>query len=226
MKSYKMIANVTLEGYLMKLRGNSTYSKTLVYSAVFGALAIVLARLVVPLPFGNPNLGSTPVIVAAVLCPWPVGFIVGIIKGIGASLWTGVWYVELPAGVGDALMAALAYKLSKKIKAEYSVVAGQLSRYVFSSGAVALFMALMLASGAATPDMTAAFSNISQRLSESLPVLSFLTKNPGFLTFFAITWITISYPSITLSIIANTVAAILIVGILKRKFLSWLAPIP
>jgi hypothetical protein len=74
--------------------------------------------------------------------------------------------------------------------------------------------------------MTAAFSNISQRLSESLPVLSFLTKNPGFLTFFAITWITISYPSITLSIIANTVAAILIVEILKRKFLSWLAPIP
>ncbi len=193
-------------------------SKILVYSVVFGALALVMTPVIVPLPFGNPNLGSTPVIVAAVLCPWPVGFIVGIIKGIGASLWSGIWYTELPAGVGDALMAAFAYRLSKKIKAEYAVVAGQLSRYIFTSGAVALFMALMLVSGAATPDMTVAFSGISQRLSASMPVLSFLTENPGFLAFFAMIWITVTYPSVTLSIIANTVVALLAVIILKRKF--------
>ncbi|KYK31428.1 MAG: hypothetical protein AYK19_03965 [Theionarchaea archaeon DG-70-1] len=192
-------------------------SRIIAYSGIFGALAIVMTRLVVPLHFGNPNLGSTPVIVAAVVCPWPVGFIVGIIKGIGVSLWTGVWYIELPAGVGDALMAAFAYKLSKKIKAEYAVVAGQFSRYIFTSGMIALFIALMLASGGATPDITAVFTSLSQRLSESMPALAFLSENPGFFAFFAIIWIAISFPAVTLSIIANVIVAFVVVKVLGRR---------
>jgi hypothetical protein len=192
-------------------------SKIIAYSGVFGALAIVMTRLVVPLHFGNPNLGSTPVIIAAVLCPWPVGFIVGIIKGIGVSLWTGVWYIELPAGVGDALMAALAYKLSKKIQAKYAVLVGQFSRYILTSGMIALFIALMLASGGATPEITSVFSSLSERLAESMPALSFLTENPGFFGFFAILWIAISFPAVTLSIIANAFVAFVVVAVLEKK---------
>jgi hypothetical protein len=194
--------------------------KIITYSVIFSILAIILTKLFIPLFIGNPNLGSTPVVLAAVLCPWPVGIIVGIIKGIGASLWTGKWYVEFPAGVGDALMAAFTYRLSKKIKAEYAVVTGQISRYIFTSGMVALFIALMITSRWATPTINTLFSVLSQRLSNSLPALSFLTNNPGFLASFAIAWIDTSFPAVTLSIIANAIVAFVIIKILGKRLSS------
>jgi len=194
--------------------------KIIMYSVIFGVLAIILTKLFVPLFIGNPNLGSTPVVLAAVLCPWPVGIIVGIIKGIGASIWTGKWYVEFPAGVGDALMAAFTYRLSRKIKAEYAVVVGQLSRYIFTSGAVALFIASMVTSGWASSIINALFSSLSQRLIESLPALAFLAENPGFLASFAIVWIDTSFPAVTLSIVANAIVAFVIIKILGKKLSS------
>lgn len=194
--------------------------KIIMYSVIFGVLAIILTKLFVPLFIGNPNLGSTPVVLAAVLCPWPVGIIVGIIKGIGASIWTGKWYVEFPAGVGDALMAAFTYRLSRTFKAEHAVVAGQLSRYICTSGAVALFIALMVTSGWTSPVINALFSSLSQRLTESLPALSFLAENPGFLASFAIVWIDTSFPAVTLSIVANAIVAFVIIKILGKRLSS------
>jgi thiamine transporter ThiT len=49
----------------------------------------------IQLPFGNPNFGSTPVMLAAVFLPWPVGVITGIIKGIGVSIWTGKVFARI-----------------------------------------------------------------------------------------------------------------------------------
>ncbi|MCP8311039.1 MAG: hypothetical protein L6N94_06040 [Candidatus Methylarchaceae archaeon HK01M] len=192
-------------------------SKIVVYSVIFGVLAVILTMVFLPLPIGNPNLGSTPVVIAAVLYPWPVGIIVGIIKGIGASLWTGKWYVELPGGVGDALMAVFAYKLSKRMKIRNAVIGGQLSRYIFTSGAVALLIASMISLGVATPDITNLYLDLSRRLHESAPIFSFLTENPGFLSIFSLVWIGISFPAITLSIALNTIVALSIVIIIEKK---------
>ncbi|MEM3365573.1 MAG: hypothetical protein QXM93_04035, partial [Candidatus Methanomethyliaceae archaeon] len=59
------------------------------YIAVLGALSIIMSSIKVSFPLGNPNLGSTPVSLSAVLSGGFAGFLVGIIKGLGVSLWTG-----------------------------------------------------------------------------------------------------------------------------------------
>ena len=117
-------------------------------SALFGAMAIFFTNLWIPMFFGNPNLGSTPVILAGVLCPLPVGVAAGIIKGVGASLWTGQALIEMPAGIGDALMAAFANYLARRWKRIYAVIVGQFSRYLFTSGMIALNIGFMTSLGA------------------------------------------------------------------------------
>jgi ABC-type Co2+ transport system permease subunit len=44
----------------------------------------------------------------------------------------------MSAGVGDSFMAIFTNKLSKRINVLYSVIIGQISRYLFTSGMVAL----------------------------------------------------------------------------------------
>jgi hypothetical protein len=98
----------------------------------------------VPMHFGNPNLGSTPVSVSAVLFTPGISFATGILKGIGASLWTGQPYIEMAAGIGDACMALCTYALSKRMKAHYAIVTGQLTRYIFTSGLIALSVSIFV----------------------------------------------------------------------------------
>ena len=49
-------------------------------------MAIVVTMFEIRLPFGNPNFSSTPVTLAAVFLPWPVGVITGIIFNASASV--------------------------------------------------------------------------------------------------------------------------------------------
>ncbi|MCD6529635.1 hypothetical protein J7L06_05055 [Candidatus Bathyarchaeota archaeon] len=190
-----------------------TKSKIAALSAMFGALAIVFTQLWIPLYFGNPNLGSTPVTLAGILCPLPVGIAAGIIKGIGASLWTGQPFIEMPAGIGDALMAALANRLSRRWgkRARVAVVA-QLSRYVFTSGMIALYIGVIVSLGSAGPE-AAVFQALLKRFPWFAQSMSFL---PASIADVLIVWIAI-FPAVTLSIVANTlVSAIVVVSAGKR----------
>ena len=184
---------------MIKLR---TYT-VLTYSVIFGLIAIGLTRVLFPTPFGVPNLGSTAVVLAAVLCPWPVGPIVAIIKGIAVSAWTGVWYIEFPGGLGDAIMAVFAHRLCKQMKAEYAVIGGQLSRFIFTSGSVALFVATQLTLGMPTVQLAA---------------LQNLGRNAGFLSYFAVAFTAITYPTVLLSVTANLVVSVVALLILQKRF--------
>ncbi|MHC1604351.1 MAG: hypothetical protein ACXQTP_00040 [Candidatus Methanofastidiosia archaeon] len=119
-------------------------TKNIALAGMFGALALAATSLKVPLYFGNPNLGSTPVSVAAALLPLNVAVITGLLKGIGASLWTGQPYIEMAAGIGDAMMAAFTYFLVKRTRIDFAIVAGQLSRYIFTSGLIAISVAILI----------------------------------------------------------------------------------
>jgi len=119
-------------------------TKTIATAGIFGALALIATMIKVPMHFGNPNLGSTPVSVSGILFTPGVAFATGIIKGIGASLWTGQPYIELAAGLGDGLMALCTYKLARMMQAERAIILGQLSRYLFTSTLIAFSVSVMI----------------------------------------------------------------------------------
>jgi len=177
-------------------------------TAIFGALAIVCTQLWIPLFFGNPNLGSTPVTVASVLCPLPVGVIAGIIKGIGASLWTGQPFIELPAGIGDALMAAFTHHLARRWKRKvHAAVAGQLSRYLFTSGMIALYIGLSVSFGSSGPE-----ASVFQALFKKFPWFAGLVSIlPSPIANVAIVWFAI-LPAVTLSIAANMLVSAIVIA--------------
>jgi len=93
-------------------------------SIIIFTLAIILPLFNITLPLGNPNLGSAPATLAAVFLPWPIGIIAGILKGIAASIFTGKWLVEMPAGIGDAMMAALTFWLAKRLNNSLAATLG------------------------------------------------------------------------------------------------------
>lgn len=188
-------------------------SKIVAITAVFGALAIVCTQLWIPLFFGNPNLGSTPVTIAGVLCPMPVGITTGIIKGVGASLWTGQPFIEMPAGVGDALMAAFANYLARRWKKKaYAAIAGQLSRYLFTSGMIALYIGSAVSFGSSGPE-----ASVFQALLEKFPwFVKLASSPPSPISYVAIVWVAI-FPAVTLSIIANMlISTVVLVAIGER----------
>ena len=61
----------------------------LLYALILTILAVILPFINIPLPVGNPNLGSTPATLAAIYLPWPFCIIIALIKGIAASIITG-----------------------------------------------------------------------------------------------------------------------------------------
>jgi hypothetical protein len=179
-------------------------------SALFGAMAIFFTNLWIPMFFGNPNLGSTPVILAGVLCPLPVGVAAGIIKGIGASLWTGQAIIEMPAGIGDALMAAFANYLARRWKRIYAVIVGQFSRYIFTSGMIALNVGFMTSVGASE---TTTFQRLLRGLPWFVPSISHL---PPLVANVMIVWLAI-FPAITLSIAANLLISTLVIAAAEKR---------
>jgi len=170
------------------------------------AMAVILPLFNIPLPFGNPNLGTTPVTLAAVYLPWYLGLLTGLVKGISAAAFTGRWLVEIPAGVGDALMACFTFWVAKSMHKTIAAILGQFSRYIFTSGLIALTISTALAAG---------LLNASQAPVKGL--------TDDFLHNLIIIWGGISYPSITISILFNLVVSVLLImifGALIEKFLS------
>ncbi|MHA1594325.1 MAG: hypothetical protein ACTSXJ_05135 [Candidatus Baldrarchaeia archaeon] len=184
-------------------------------AAIFGALAILFTRVFVPLPFGNPNLGSTPVTLAAVFCPLSVGMLTGIIKGIGASIWTGQAFIEMPAGIGDAMMAAFIYslkrsrivkqsKLPDNVKLAICATLGQLSRYIFTSGMIALYIGL-----AASYGFDEAAKEKFLQIAAKYSGLMGMTLHPVLLNI-VVVWLAI-FVAVTISIIVNAIISCAII---------------
>lgn len=163
-------------------------SYSLIYVAIFGALSIVLSSVRVSFPLGNPNLGSTPVSISAVASPGLAAFAVGLIKGIGVSLWTGQALIEIPAGIGDGAMALLTSWLSRRTNPVLAVIAGQISRYAFTSGMIAISLCLFIpqqypsfiaAWGAMLPAITA--SIVANAAISSMVVAALAKFYPSFI---------------------------------------------
>jgi len=179
------------------------------YTAVLGALSILLGWMKVPFPLGNPNLGSTPVSVASATTKPSVAFAVAIIKGLGVSLWTGQALIEIPAGVGDGLMALLTSQLSKKINAFAAVLIGQLSRYILTSGMIALVLGSI---AAANPSALGAFALFSH-ITSATPSASGIASLPEYI---GMVWLGM-IPAITASIAANALVSVGVVAVLKKR---------
>jgi len=189
-------------------------SYLLVYTAILGALSIVLSSIRVSFPLGNPNLGSTPVSIAGVTSPGLAGFIVGIIKGLGVSLWTGQALLEMPAGIGDGLMAIFTHMLSKRMNAVVAVIIGQVSRYLFTSGMIALVLGTAVSVDMSLPGASLLFSKITAAAPWFSP-----TGLPPILSNIAMVWVAM-IPAITASIVANAVLSGAVVAALKKFYPS------
>ena len=150
----------------------------------------ILTYFNIPLQWGNPNLGTTPVSIISLFSPFG-GVITALVKGISSSIYTGRTYVEMAAGVGDALMALVTYYLLKKIGKERAIIVGQFSRYIFTSTLIAISISIFRD------------NNISE-----IPII----------------WADM-FPAITISIIVNIVAAIIILKILEDKITNYLSNI-
>lgn len=174
--------------------------------AIFLLLAVLLPLFNMNFPFGNPNLGTTPVTLAAVYLPWYLALITGLVKGISSAAFTGRWLVELSAGAGDAIMACFTFWMARFIHKTSAASLGQLSRYIFTSGLVALTVSIALAAGWISPSQA--------------PVTG-LTGT--FLENFGLSWVHISYPSMTISILFNLVASVLVILICGKYIDRFLA---
>jgi len=106
----------------------------------------------------------------------------------------------MPAGFGDALMAYFTCRLVGHWGRTYAAIAGQLSRYIFTSGMVALCVGLAVATGVVSP--------------ADAPVSGLTSSALG--NIFA-TWKAISYPAVTLSIAFNIVASVLIILLFGKR---------
>jgi len=186
----------------------------LVYTAILGALSIILSSIRVSFPLGNPNLGSTPVSVAGVTSPGIASFIVGLIKGLGVSLWTGQALLEMPAGIGDGIMALFTLWLSRRINAVVAVVVGQVSRYLFTSGMIALVLGTAVSVDMSLPGASLLFSKIISAAPWFSPV-----GLPPVLANIAMVWVAM-IPAITASIVANAVLSGAVVAALKKFYPS------
>ncbi len=171
----------------------------LLFALILAVLAIVLPLVNIPLPVGNPNLGSTPVTLAAIYLPWPFCIIIGLIKGIAASIITGRLWVEMPAGIGDALMGIFTFWLAGRMHKGWAVALGQASRIIFTSGAVALCISIAMA------------FNIFTASTAPVPGLT-----SSFFANVGISWMSITFWSIILSVIVNIVFSLIIVLLFSR----------
>ena len=171
----------------------------LLYALILAILAVVLPLINIPLTIGNPNLGSTPATLAAIYLPWPLGIIIALIKGIAASIITGRPWVELPAGIGDAFMALFTFWMAKHMHKAWATVLGQASRIIFTSGVVALCISIAVSLNLLTP-ATAPITGLTSSLFPDI----------------GISWLSITFPAIILSIVVNTIFSLIIVLLFSR----------
>ena len=117
-------------------------SRLIAMTALFTALALALTFVRITLPLGNPNLGSTAISLSALFLPPGLVFVVGVAKGLGASLWTGQALIELPAGLGDGVMGLITAFLARRIRPSLAIIVGQSLRYYTTSTPIAVALAL------------------------------------------------------------------------------------
>ncbi|MCX8169589.1 MAG: hypothetical protein N3D72_00695, partial [Candidatus Methanomethyliaceae archaeon] len=165
--------------------------------------SIIMSSIRVSFPLGNPNLGSTPVSLSTMVLSGNAVFIVGIIKGIGVSLWTGQALLELPAGLGDGIMGVFTCFLCRKMRKTYAIILGQISRYLFTSGMIALTLGTLLL---LSPDMVMPLVGkiIPHNLQTNLILSNIIAI-----------WLAM-VPAITASIIANALLSAIISLALER----------
>jgi hypothetical protein len=180
--------------------------KNLILGAILAAFAILLPLFNVRLSMGNPNFGTTPVTLAGIFLPWPFAVIIGLIKGISTAVYTGRFLVELPVGVGDALMGLFTAFLARRWYTTLAAFVGQLSRFVFSAGLMAIVVSIAIAMNSITP--------------ANAPVtgLSF-----SFWDNIGASWLSISFPAIFISMLVNAAASIAVILLFDRfiyKFLG------
>jgi hypothetical protein len=189
-------------------------SLLLVYTATFGVLSILLSTFKVQFPLGNPNLGSSPVSMAALVVPAPAAMVVGIIKGLGVSLWTGQALLELPAGLGDGMMAIFTNRLAKRINRLAAIVIGQISRYFFTSGMIAIVLGAAVSLNFSLPGAQFLFSKLV-----SLAPWFDPAGLPPVLANMAMVWVAM-LPAITASIVANAILSVGVTAALMKFFPS------
>jgi len=165
--------------------------RNLIFSGILAVLAILLPLFNIRLSMGNPNFGTTPVTLAAVFLPWPFTIIIGLIKGLCTAVYTGSFLVEIPAGIGDALMGLFTWFLARRWFTTLAAFVGQVSRFVVTSGLVAIAFSAAIAFKSITP--------------ANAPVagLSF-----SFFDNLAASWLAISFPAIFVSVLVNSALAI------------------
>lgn len=169
------------------------------YAIILAILAVILPLFNIPLPVGNPNLGTTPATLAAVFLPWPFCIVIALIKGIATSIITGRAWVELPVGVGDAIMAIFTFWLARRMHKGWAVVLGQCSRVIFTSGMVAICV-------------SAAFAlNLLTSATSPIPGLT-----SSFLSNIGICWWSITVWAIVLSVALNALVSLIVVLLFSR----------
>ncbi|MCQ5337252.1 MAG: hypothetical protein NO475_03545 [Candidatus Methanomethylicia archaeon] len=178
-------------------------NKNIPYMAIFGALSIIMSAIRVSFPLGNPNLGSTPVSISAIILNARSTFIVGIIKGLGVSIWTGQALLEMAAGIGDGIMGVFTNLLNKKIGPIFAVIIGQFSRFIFTSGMIALVLGV---TSVISPEI--AYPLIGRFISTSTSL--------SLIDVIFLIWLAM-IPAITTSIIVNVIVSIVIVITLKKS---------
>ncbi|MBN1375022.1 MAG: hypothetical protein JXA01_02580 [Dehalococcoidia bacterium] len=171
----------------------------LIYAVILAILAVILPLINIPLPIGNPNLGSTPATLAALYLPWPVCIVIALIKGIASSIITGRTWVEMPAGIGDALMALFTFWMARHLHRGWVAVLGQASRIIFTGGAVALCVSIAVSLNFLTP----ASAPITGLTASLLPDIG-------------ISWLEITIPAIILSVAVNAIVSLIIVLLFSR----------
>jgi hypothetical protein len=180
--------------------------RNLMFGGILAILAILLPLFNMNLSMGNPNFGTTPVTLAGVFLPWPFAIIIGLIKGVCTAVYTGRFLVEIPAGIGDALMGLFTWFLARRMYTTLASFIGQISRFVVTSGLVAIAVSAAIAFKSITP--------------ANAPVagLSF-----SFFDNLANSWLAISFPAIFVSVLVNSALAIAIILIFDKfiyKFLK------
>jgi len=166
----------------------------IVYSVIMVVLAAISPGFHLTLSAGNPDFGMTPITLAAVCLPWPIGVIAGVAKGVGAFCWTGGALIELAAVPGDILTALFTAWLVKRMHRSWAVILGQLSRFIITGGAVAIIIGSLVAFDVISPGLSP-IGNLTSSAWQNIVII----------------WKTLSYPVMAISIGLNMVASLFLV---------------
>jgi hypothetical protein len=188
------------------MKKKKTDAKTLMITSLVGSMCILLSFFYIDFPpFGDVTPASTPLSIVSPITPYYVGIIASLIKGMGISMWTGKWFIELPVGIGDSAMAGFTKYLSLKINPKIAIIIGQLSRYVFTSGIVSFYIGIILFFNLPSPlggDVYGKFQTYSDRINN-------IHNDGSFFSIISIVWLARA-PSMTLSILLNTILSFLL----------------